>query len=229
VTADDHYYAGWRASDAGYIHSLRQQSDAVLACAARAAEHWDRANAGTRERAVAVRLRGIGYRLKKDYPAAITAFRETVDLLSSLDAESVDVAIGLNALAMAESESAEFAAAEGHYLEALRVARSIGNAELIGGITGNRAELSLCQEDWPTAERLALEALPLVEAIHRQELIAGNNYRIAKALVRQGKETEALPYAQRAVEVFTGMGHLDLAAAEAILAECDGRAPLGRL
>ena len=39
VAAADHDKAGWRAFDIGYIHYLRQQADAVLTCADRAAAH----------------------------------------------------------------------------------------------------------------------------------------------------------------------------------------------
>ncbi len=96
VAAADHDKAGWRAFDIGYIHDFRQQADAVLTCAERAAAHWDRAKAGARERAIAIRLRGLGHQLKQDYPAAITAYREVLELDRSLAAESVDVAIDLN-------------------------------------------------------------------------------------------------------------------------------------
>jgi len=143
VAAADHDNAGWRAYDAGCIHSLRQQADAVLTCADRAAAHWTRSQAGARERAISIRLRGIGHWLKKDYPAAITAYREALELDRSLVAESKSVAIGLNALANAEADSGEFAAAEEHYREALRVARAVDYAEGVANFTGNLASLAL--------------------------------------------------------------------------------------
>ena len=221
VDSGDHATAGWRAYPAGMIHYLRRQADAVLSCADRAAAHWDRAKAGVRERAMAIRLRGIGHELKGDYPAAITAHRESLDLRRSLAAESGDVAIGLSDLADAERRSGDFNAAEGHYRETLRVARAVGHDEIVAGSIGNLAVLALDREDWPAAETLAREALPLSEAVHRQELIAANNDRLAEALVRQGKAAEALPHARRAVEIYTRLGSPDLAAAQATLAECE--------
>jgi hypothetical protein len=43
VAAGDHDKAGWRAFQAGYVYCLREQADAVLACADRAAAHWQAA------------------------------------------------------------------------------------------------------------------------------------------------------------------------------------------
>ena len=88
--------------------------------------------------------------------------------------------------------------------------------------TGNLAGLALDRKDWPGAETLAREALPLAEKVGRQGLIASNCYRIAKALVRQGQAAEALPYARRAVAIYTQLGSPDLAIAQATLRECEG-------
>ncbi len=222
VVESDQYSAGWRARQSGYIYCRRQQADAVLACADRAMAHWQTAQAGTRERAYAIRLRGLGHKVKKDYLAAIAAHREALMLDRSLSAESVDVAINLNNLAQAERLSGDLAAAERDYREALRIARVIGNAEGDATYTGNLADLALDREDWPGAETLAREALPLSEKVGRMELIARDCRRLAQALVRQGKAAEARPYAQRAVEIYTRLGSPDLADARATLDECEG-------
>ncbi len=222
VAANDQKNAGWRAYYAGYIHQLRQQADAVLSCAARATEYWERARAGTRERAIAIRLRGTGHLRKKDYPAAIAAFRDSLELDRSLAADSVDTATGLNDLGTAEQLSGDLDLAEEHYREALRVARTIEYAEGVATYTGNLAGLALHRENWPAAETLARRALALSEEISRQQLIASNSSRLAFALKQQGRANEAVPYAERAVEIFTRLGHPDLAIAQAVLTECDG-------
>ena len=222
VAAADHDNAGWRAYQAGMIHVFHQQADAVLTCVGRASAHWDRAQAGVRERASAIILRGSGHQLKKDYPAAIAAYRESLELYRSLGAESEDVAIGLSALAAVEQLSGDLAAAESHFCEALRAARAVGSPEGVALLTGNLAELSLDRKNWPAAETLAREALRLAEAVHRQELIAEDNRRLAQALVRQGKVAEALPQAKLAVEIYTRLGSPDLEEARATLRECEG-------
>ena len=81
--------------------------------------------------------------------------------------------------------------------------------------------LALARKDWPRAETLAREALPLSEKVGRQELIAVDCENIAKALARQGKRAEGLPYARRAVEIYTKLGSPNLQVARATLRECE--------
>ncbi|NOT86610.1 MAG: tetratricopeptide repeat protein [Lysobacter sp.] len=222
VAAADHVNAGWRTYHAGSVHVLRKQPDAVLACADRTEAHSIAAKAGAHMRATAILLRGTGYQLKGEYPAAIAAYKEALLLFRNLAAESEEVAATLNDLASAEGMSGNYGTAEKHCREALRMARAIGDAEGVAVFTGNLADLAIDRQDWPAAEILAREALPLSEAVHRQELIAEDNRRLAKALLSQGKAAEALPHAQRAVEIYTRLGSPDLAEAKATLAECGG-------
>jgi len=221
LAAGDYYHAGWCAYQAGWVHSLRDNADATLTCAERATTHWKTAQAGTRERATAIGLIGMGHKLKKDYAAAITSFRESLDLVRSESEESEDVAIALNDLADAERLSGDLDASELDYVEALRIGRAIAYPEGVAIYTGNLALLALDREDWPGAETLTREALTLSEQVGRQELIGLDCDRLAMALVRQGKRREALPYAQRAVEIFTRLGHPVLERARATLAECE--------
>ncbi len=221
VSAKDYNNAGWRAYSAGWAHILRQEADAVLACADRAATHWLTAKAGIRESALVIRLRGHGLRLKKDYPAAIIAYSEVLALHCSLSAESADVANALNDIAVVKMSSGNYEAAERDYREALRIARVVGDAEGEATHTGNLAELALNRKDWPGAETLAQAALSLSEKIGRQELSAGFCNILARALMQQGKSAEALPYAQRSVEIFERFGHPDLEDARATLRECE--------
>lgn len=221
VAVADYAGAGRRAYHAGYIHYLREQAESVLTCADRAAAHWVRAKIGPRERAIAISLRGLGHHLKEDYPAAITDYREVIELHRSRAIESEDMSIALCDLANAEKDSGDLAAAERHYRDALGMARAVGHAESVATATGNLADLALARKDWPNAETLAREALLLSEAIHRQELIACDNHRLAHALLRQRKAAEALPHVQRAVEIFTHLSSPELELAQTTLKECE--------
>jgi tetratricopeptide (TPR) repeat protein len=217
----DFVSAGWRTYHAGRIRFQRRQLAEVLACADRAEAHWRQAQAGARERAFAVRLRGFGYELAKKPFAASSAYREAVELWRTLDPESRDVAIGLNDLAELERSCGDLDAAERDYCEALRISRVVGYREGIANCTTNLAVLAVQRRDWPGAESLAREALPLSEKIGRQELIGLNCGHLATALVRQCKRAEALPYAQRAVEIFGRLGSPELMRIRLILDECE--------
>jgi tetratricopeptide (TPR) repeat protein len=221
VAAKDFLHAGWRAYNAGFVHYPRGQSAEVLACAERAEVHWREAQAGTRARRVAISLRGIGHQLDGDYPAAIAAYREAVELDRTLNAESNDVAIGLNDLADAERLSGDLDAAERDYREALRISKAVGNRQGVAIRTGNLAEVALARQNWPGAETLAHESLALSEKVGRKDLIAANCYRLAKALARQERKPEALPYARRAVEIYTALRSPGLEEARQTLAECE--------
>jgi tetratricopeptide (TPR) repeat protein len=224
LAADDKENAGWEAFRAGWIYSLRNQPAEVLTCAVRAAEHWQ--DSIPRNKATAIRLRGLGHKLDKDYPAAIAAFREALEIWRSISPESDDVASALNDLAGAERASKDYAAAERDYREALRIAKVNKNNELIANYTGNLAALALDREQWAEAETLAREALALDEKVGRLELIALDCARLAKALLKQGVRGAslqlALQHARRAVEIFTRLRQQDnLQEAQETLAEIE--------
>ena len=227
LAAGDKENASWRAFQAGWVYSLRSQPDLVLTCAARAAEHWR--ESAPRNQATAIRLRGLGHRLKGDYPAAIAAYRESLEIRRALSPESDDVALALNSLAEAERESKDYAAAERDYREALRIAKKVNYQEDVAYITGNLAELALDREQWAEAETLAREALALAEKVGRLEVIAGCCKPLAKALLRQSDcqsdlqpdLQEALALSRRAVEIYTRLKSPDLQEAQELLEEIE--------
>ncbi|MDQ3917580.1 MAG: AAA family ATPase, partial [Acidobacteriota bacterium] len=221
VATKDFWNAGWRAYTAGMVHYLREQSAEVLACADSAESHWREVQAGTRERATVIMLRGIGHQLSGDYSSAIADYREVVELDRALKPESSDVATDLIAVAGAELLSGALDDAERDLREAQRIARTVNYSEGVANTTGNLAALAMIREDWPCAESLAREALLLAEKVGRKDLIASNCRRLAKSLARQGHKLEALAHAQRAVEIYADLRSPRLEGARRTLAECE--------
>lgn len=218
--AKDLLNAGWRALMAGFVYRLRRQSQEVLACAERSSAHWREARADAHERANAIRLRAEGHRVAKDYPAAIAAYREAIELWRSLSPENLDVAIGLQALCTAELSAGKLADAERDCREALRIAKKVNHLETVATCTGDLAALALDREDWVNAEALVREALAFAEKVGRKEIIAFDCSELARALSRQGRKQEARPYAQRSVDIYAELCSPDLDWARDVLREC---------
>ena len=186
LAADNKENAGWMAFWLGWIHTLRRQPAEVLTCATRAAEHWQ--DSTPRNKSFAIQLRGAGYELQKDYPAAIAAYREMLEVDRAISSEGKDFATDLNELANAERANKDYSAAEQDYREALRISKIIKDDGGTAIYTSNLAGLALIREQWAEAESLAREAHALAEKVGRQELIAYDCDILAKALLKQYEE-----------------------------------------
>lgn len=217
--------AGWRAYRAGWVYYLRGQSKEVLSAAARAEIHWINLNDAVVEKAHAIRLRGLGLKLDKQYSGAREAFQRSLELLRTMPGETEDLAIVMNSLGEVERASRNFEAADLAYNEALEVASKIEYQEGVGIIKTNRVALALEREDFKSAEQLALDALIAAETLGRQELIASTCQLLAKALARQGRPLEGLPHAERALAICLKLQKPDLlVAAQAAVEECKPKA-----
>jgi len=202
LSARDFISAGSRAYSAGRVHYLRNEIFEVLGHAERAARHWQRAGAGPHELGSAIRLQGLGFQLKKDYPAAANAFRESLEIFHAQSPGSLDVAIALNSLGGAERASGDLLGAERDFRKALEVAEALHNLEGVAAVTGNLAELALDRNDLYTAERLAKDALCLAIQLRRRELIAANCHYLSRCYLMPGKRAEGLSYSKHALKLF---------------------------
>jgi len=221
INANDKFNAGLRAFDAGNTYFSRNQPTEVLAYAARAAEHWQ--DSTLKRKAAAIRLRGHGHKLSKEYSTAIAAYREVLDILRNSSPESKGgIASALHDIAITEQAIKNYDIAENDYRTALNILTKENDKAGIAAITGSLASLALDREQWGEAESLAREALVLAEKVGRLELIANNCRRIAIALLKQNKNLdEALTLSRRAIEIFTRLRHPDLQSAQELLEEIE--------
>ena len=107
------------------------------------------------------------------------------------------------------------------YREALQIAQALDDREGTVLYTGNLADIALARSDWSGAETLAREVLRLAEQLGRRELIAWISMNLATALLQQDRKAAAVPYAQRAVDIFTELGSPDIASARKTLDDCE--------
>lgn len=207
IAANDKENAGWLAIRTAVTYGVRNQPAEMVACTARASEHWQ--NSSPSNKGMAINLRGLGHKLNKDYSSAIDAFSELVENYRSISPESADVYFAMNDLANAERKNKDYLAAERDYREALRIAEIIKKHDGSAIYIGNMALLAIDREQWAQAESLAREALALVGKYGTQDVIAADCHTLAKALLKQNKNMdEALSFSRRAVEIFAYLGDL---------------------
>lgn len=211
--------AGQRAFDAGWIYYLRDQGAEALACAARSEAHWQKSGEGFEQKAQVLHLRGHGHQILKDYPAAIAAYEGFMNLYRNRPTDGEVLAIGFNHLASVEKSAGNYPAAELNYLEAVRIAKSIGDKNGVAIYLGNLSALMLKTENWSAAHAIAQESLKLSESLGAAHLMGACCYYIAKALARQGQLQEGLPYARRAVKILSEIKSSELKEARAVLEE----------
>ncbi|MDX6269062.1 MAG: hypothetical protein QOD28_285 [Acidobacteriota bacterium] len=221
--AKDFYTAGWRAYVAGEVYGLRREAAHVLACAARCEAHWQEENGGTREKAYTTHLRGLAHHLEGNNDIAIVAFKKFLELQRRHAPESIDVGRGLNSLAHAELASGDYDAADRHFREALRIAKMINDEASIASLMCNLTDIAIARQDWPAAEELARKSLAMSEPLGRLQLIGKNCYVLAEALLKQNQSQGALPYARRAIDIFTQLRQpARVKTAQTVLQECEG-------
>ena len=97
--------------------------------------------------------------------------------------------------------------AECHLDEALRQARDIDHAGLLGEALIEDGEHWLRRELPDRASARFGEALAMAERRSAREQTASAQYGLARALVAQGRSSEALPLARRAAQQLRSMGH----------------------
>lgn len=215
--------AGWRAYDVAWIHYNRASTDDATLWADRCAEAWARGGSKY-EQATATRIRGLVARQRKDYVEAERLLQDALAIWRDLGLDA-NVAITLNSLGAFEHERKEYDAAEQYLREALELARKIDNKEDQAAVAGNLGELTLDSEQWVEARKWFEQAIPLSKEVGRQDMLADNQYRLARVHEAEGRVDLALPLAQEALKIYERLQHKDLAAARELVERLRGKAP----
>lgn len=221
VSQRDFWKAGLRACGEASVMFLRGNAEGVHAAVDRAAAHWQHITPSHFGLGILSRRRGMGYELQEDFPAALAAYRETLQLWRVGSPESQDVARVLSDIAGIERHMRDYDAAERNYQEALRIAQKTGFVLGVTKYAGNLADLALDRKQWSEAEAVARKALVLAKRVRHRELIAANYLRIATALAHQDQPVEGMPFARRALDIFTALRAPELASAEETLRELE--------
>jgi Tetratricopeptide repeat len=101
------------------------------------------------------------------------------------------------------------------------MAEMIHNKPVAASLKGFLASLTLTQKDFAGAEIYCREALPEYETVKNLPGIAEVQMKLAKALIGQGRKTEAIPYARHAVEIRTKLDPNRIGDALTTLNECE--------
>ena len=225
IAVKDFINAGWCAHRQAWLLKSQGDGAACLQIAERLAQHWQ--GAGEHERSMIIRLRGHAHSLHNNYPAAMLAFEEALQIRRAISGESRSVAGVLNALANTKKRMGQLDLAEQDYRAALHLSQKLNHRRGIATYTGNLADLAIQRGDFLPAEQLARQALAIAIQIGRQELIAAHNHYLARGLQGQDKANDALPHARIAVEIFSRLGARKLSEAQATLAACEATIAAG--
>jgi tetratricopeptide (TPR) repeat protein len=232
IIHDDYDSAGERAYKIGLIYSYLSKPNDVLHYATRAEKHWQ--NVRTEKFSIkgktrANHLRGISYKLTGNYSKAIEIINSALEIWNETEPEGIDIAAALNTLGEIQFKQGEMTnskekilQAEKNFEKAIRIALKNDHKEDASVYMGNLASIALKQGYWSKLETLAKHALDLAKEFGQQDEIAKENLHIAIAYLNLGRgSTDGLKASKNAVEIYRRLGHKDLPAAEAILAEWD--------
>jgi tetratricopeptide (TPR) repeat protein len=210
--------AGWWAYKSGYLHHLRGDAEALMACADRAAGHWQ--TAGRREQAMLRRLRGIGHYLRGNWALAQEAFETALSINRSLNVSGSDLAMSLNDVAAVQQQCKQFEAAKKNFEEAVATAQASGSLWDIATYTSNLANLAIDREQWGEAKDRARTALALAETPGDQDLLAATCCHLSRAVLHQGQPEAGRLFAQRAVDIYERLRSPNIDHARQVLAAC---------
>ncbi|UFP96524.1 tetratricopeptide repeat protein [Gloeobacter morelensis] len=123
----------------------------------------------------------------------------------------------LNDLGSVACDRKDYDRAHTYYQQAYAQAHKL--QEERASIALNLGLVALHRQDLPLAQRWLQEGLGLAEAIHRRDLVAEGQFRLARVLARLERRPEARDLAEQALSTFERLRHTSLEAARALSRE----------
>lgn len=201
--------AGWHADSVAAVHYCRANTDEAAHWTDRASEAWE--HAGSKyEQAIAMRMRGLVAKQRKDYDTAERLLQNALKVYRNMENDEA-VAIVLNSLGGVKRNRKQYDAAERYYREALALAEKIDDKEGQATYMDSLGSLSLDLERWAEVHEWSEKALMLAKEIGRQDLISEAQYCLSRMHEAEGRPDIARPLAQEALAICERLQHEDLA------------------
>jgi len=169
-------------------------------------------------------MRGLVASQRKDYDEAERLYQDALAVWRDVGRDE-EVAIVLNSLGGLAHAHQEYDAAERYYHEALDLARKIDNKELQANFMANLGDLALDREQWAEARQWCDQALSLAREVGRLDLVASNQYGLARVWEAEGRADLALPLAQEALVIYERLQHRGLATTRELVERLRGKQP----
>jgi tetratricopeptide (TPR) repeat protein len=207
--------AGWRAYQVAWIHYSRADLERAALWADRMAEATERAG-NRRDRAVALRLRGLVAEQRGDLAVAERLFSEALAEYRELGNQANQAMI-LSDLGSIAQSLKQIERASGYYAQALELAEQLDNHEQQAICTNNLGLLELDRGRPSQARGWYERGLALANRLGRSDLIAYAQHGLARVLELEWRYHDALALAEQALAVQERLHDRDLEATQQLV------------
>ncbi|MDD5369416.1 MAG: hypothetical protein PHQ40_10035 [Anaerolineaceae bacterium] len=222
LAENDFLDAAQRAIPEGMIAFYREQPSSVHNCADRCEAYYQKCNSyEPLDKSRILRLHSMAFILEDKNQEALVANEEALKYSMSVTPVSEELIACLINRVETNRRMGVGISPDINYQEVLRLARNLNCHEAVTKCIALQAENALEKRDWFSTASLAGEALKLAEYESNLLMTGICCIQLAEAFIKQDKPHEALPYAQRGVEILSRIGCFELDNEKALLQECE--------